>query len=568
MTDDTAAIQAAIDYCLSNGRAAYFPTGTYIITSAIVLDNVASPSSITIIGENGIDAVSAANAAKTVIKGNGCNCFELTATYPESSISISKLHFTATVETGYLLSLDLSSGRQLKQVYIDEVSFKDVGGLLYADSTVSVNLPYVYISRAYGYSTDKIAYFGANVGSTICKIQNSLFHGTANYGIHFAKGGELTITDTWFESCYPSPIYKPTANQLYLSCHNTYWEMSAAVGDPTRTAWNLGSNSYITLSGRIHFAFLQDAPSTVGVSSSIANYSSTMVEIISDFGVIETPDTIKLHKDFQHVAFVPTTYGASGENAGSDLMNATIGGSSVTTIDYGSSMPFDIQQQYAPRTAGGTLVRSTINDQSTYAEDRLLCAAFVYQASSPDCGFNVSYRKFTIDSVDKTFTNAYQFPTDTTQSFFCIAATPLVAGAVPQNAQFSIVNAAWNSLANVFTSLTGVLSTMLPFKNRTKTKSITITTGTNQDFIFTGKHQDSYKVSARFLVNNGGKGQYLVESQGLVQNGSKDVNITNQITDVNVVFTDNSNVVHTNFFAFNVANNTGSDITVRLDLKY
>lgn len=41
-TDDTAAIQAAIDACNASGRTVYFPAGTYYITSGLTIDNSAT----------------------------------------------------------------------------------------------------------------------------------------------------------------------------------------------------------------------------------------------------------------------------------------------------------------------------------------------------------------------------------------------------------------------------------------------------------------------------------------------------------------------------------------------
>jgi hypothetical protein len=568
--NDTNSLQAAVDCSINTLNTLYIPAGKYYITTAIVLDNIKTLNSYTIIGDGGGDGYSQSFNQNTVIYTDDCNAFELVGYYPASAISIEKIKITGngnSAISGYLLYIG-DIHRQIKNVYLTEVMASYASGLLHMYSSTGTNGPYVTITRAYTGSTYKVVY-NENVSSTIFTINDSLFHGTSASALDFTSGGEVSIINTWFESCSPAALQNESSNFFKIALHNVYFENKGSLSDSTKTAWNCGNNTTLIFTGKTNFAFMNDAPSTIRHSSMLYNYTNTNIPILADCGIVMTPDSVSLYKGSGHIhkLAIPLNAGIkfAGANTNTDLSPRTLAGRSICISNISSSMPTELQNKYYPGTlltfAGDDL------DTSTYADDRLLVASFLYKSSNINNGFLYSY--FTIDGVNIDLGSAYIFPDNIINSYYYIVAVDLPAGSSPEGARIELRSSEYNSISSVFTSSSGNVATCLPFANKTKVINFDIAAGEFTNFVAKTGYQKPYKVRAVFYIDNGRYGTYTVDGSGVAKNSNKNNVITNNINTVDVVFSDVTNTVdHVSFLNFDISNNLADAISVTVHLTF
>ncbi|MHB1437812.1 MAG: glycosyl hydrolase family 28-related protein, partial [Thiobacillus sp.] len=398
VTDDSAAIQAAIDYCAQNSKCLFIPAGIYYVPTPINLLKAANANSYEIVGAGCGDAywepAASAGMAGTVIKTAGNDVFTIPETaYPNSSVNISKIRVLgdSSLKTGFLLNIG-NVTRQLKNMWLTEITASYCGGILKAAAVNATNLAYLTMTRCYTWSTDKVVLLD-NVPTTIWTIRDSLFHGTKNSALDIGLGAELSISDTWFEGCEPAAISKPGTNFLKLAMHNVYFESSTA-----DTSMVFGTNTDITLSGKTNLpgSFMADKPFVLGSLCSLANYTSEAVTIRSMGGVVKTPDTVRLHTGFSHQVHIPMQNAGYPLSFGDDLFSNSIAGE-VCTVNEGSPIPAEISRILAPALTG-EMVKGTFSSSPTYTDNRLVCAAFAYASASVDNGM-LSGSSITIDGT-------------------------------------------------------------------------------------------------------------------------------------------------------------------------
>ena len=571
VTSDSVAFQAAADYCATNHKVLFIPAGIYYIPVAIKLDQVIA-NSYEIEGAGCGDAywepLIASGMAGTVIKTAGNDVFYMQTPYPTSSIIISKMRVIgdSVLKTGFLLNFTEVT-RQIKNLWLDQITASYCGGILKAFSSTNFNLGYLTMTKCYTWQTNKVVHLDA-VPTTIWTIRDSLFHGTVDYALHLGMGAELSISDTWFESGIPASIYKPSTNFLFLSLHNVYFETASAPSNPGYTTIVAGENSHICLSGKTNLpgSFLTGNPFTLSPQCTFANFTANTATIRSLGGAVLTPNTVRLHPKFSHQVHVPVQ-NVTPCSYGDLLYTKSIAGPSLGGVNYASIIPDYLSTRIAPAT-GLSLCSGAFSSSPTYADDRLVCIAFAYESASVNNGL-ASGSTISIGGSPVALNTGFTFPNDlNTSDYYCIEAVPLPAGSAPTAASVSIRNSIWHSFANAMVpEELATIAQCLPLPVRKKSQIQTIAAAGNFVFNFQAKFELPFFVTADITVDNGTKGFYKVQSSGIATNGSKTRVTTNGITDVNVLVAA-ADGAHVDILSVTVTNNTASPITVSFVVSF
>ena len=571
VTSDSAAFQAAVNYCATNHKVLSIPAGLYYIPTTIVLDQVAA-GSYEIVGDGCGDAywelLVSAGISASVIKTNGNDVFSMATPYPTSSVSISKIRVLGdeTLKTGFVLNFTEVT-RQIKNLWIDQVNTSYSGGILKAFSTGGINLGYCTMTKCNTWATDKVVHLD-NVPTTIWTIRDSLFHATANYALHIDKGAELSISDTWFESGIPASIYKPSTSFLFLSLHNVFFETATAPANPSYTSMVFGANTHICLSGKTNLpgSFMTDNPFTLTAQCTLANFTANVVTIRSLGGAVLTPNTVRLHPKFSHQVHVPVQ-NVTPCSYGDLLYTKSIAGPSLGGVNYSSTIPDYLSTRIAPAT-GLSLCSGAFSSSPTYADDRLVCIAFAYESASANNGLAAG-GTISVGGSPVALNTGFTFPDDlNTSDYYCIEAVPLPAGSAPTAAAVSLRNSVWHSFANAMVpEARATVAQCLPLPVRKKSQIQTIAAAGNFVFNFQAGFGLPFFVTADITVNNGTKGFYKVQSSGIATNGSKTRVATNGITDANVLVVA-ADGGHVDILSVTVTNNTGAPIEVNFAVSF
>lgn len=575
---DWAATQAASDYCASTKAALRLQSGTYVFgADSVVLTRVVTDA-YQIIGDGCGDAYSITPIAGTTIKTSGVDAFRMETPYPTSAVLIHGIKFLGNeaTKTGFLLNFT-SVTRQVKNVWLSQVVGTYVGGLVKAYSATAVNLAYLIIDKAYTWGCDKVVFLD-NVPATIFVIRDGLFHNCQNYALHLGRGAELSISDTWFESCNPAAIYKTGTFFLKLRLHSVYFENNTP-SIPDRTSLLFGTNTDITLTGGTNLpgSFMTDNPFDLGGACYLSNFTSEVITVKGIGGVILTPDTIRPHHKFECQFHVPYS-AAVPANSGDWLFGDTIAGNSAATTMAESSMPAYIAREYAP-TRSNEICRGALTLAAPYATAGMLCASFVYQSANVNNGLGLN-ASFTVSGTVVQLNKTFSFPPESQYApYFCVVSIPLAAGANPESAYIEVRANKWASLASVFSfalaeSLPGnvsgaerTITNMLPIQGRTRRVSKTIAAAGNFTFVAQDRAAKQYNVTSELVINGGSGGLQRVASYGITTNGSKTREVSGTVLAPSVTVTP-ADGAHVDMLNIAVSNGSGSAIVVDFTWRY
>jgi hypothetical protein len=566
-TNDTAAIQAAMDAAVTQNKTLYFPSGVYYTTTAINISNAGIQSAYIIRGEGAGDAYGDYATGASIIKTNGNDAFTITATYGIFGLTMTGLKMVGnpSLKTGYLLNMTMGSTSSMNNLWMTDVAVTLCSGLYRAGSDVpNSNAPFTYITRAWSWDTRKVIYLNQNVGSTIFVVAESLFHGTTENAFHFqGPGTYLQTTSVWFEGCQPWSIYKEGTGIGVFSLHDTFFEDFNA----NQPAMEIGNYCNVTLTGKTNLpgAFMEDYPVIFRQTTTFANYTDKIVPIRALGGVILTPSTVSLHQGFSHLANIPYECGEPTNN-GVDVYPDSIAGTDVgNSVDYASAMPMNVAQDFAPASTND-IARGGFS--RAVATDSLLCASFIFENDAVNNGLGVN-ASFTIDgTVYPLFPNQFYFPPDSIgKVFYVVAALPIYNGSTATDCWIPLQSSAWRSYASVFTTTDLNLNNMLPVKGRRKSEKATIAASGSKTFIAKQSYQQPYTISTKFVVNNGQKGQYLMDTSGIAEDTKKYRYPENQINDGSVTFTP-ADGAHERMASVTCANGTASSIAVTFEWGY
>ena len=216
-TDDTSAIQAAIDAGSSINKAIYFPNGLYLITSSLLL-----PNNIALVGETRWDVNVSEDTYGVRIKTNNAITMIKTASTDTMTYGIRIENISLVGEssgsTGIVLGVDTGAYTITYEITLKNISVKAT------KNGIKINNagPMTYI--------ENVTLSGADIsGSWGLWFKNSQIAechsvSAAEYGICFWLDSAINVS---FYTCYASYALPGIANagnlvQIYGSSHNTF----------------------------------------------------------------------------------------------------------------------------------------------------------------------------------------------------------------------------------------------------------------------------------------------------------------------------------------------------------
>ena len=466
---------------------------------------------------------------------------------------------------GYFLSLG-NGDRQLKNVWLTEVTVTLCSGLYKHDSNVLTNAGYTTITRAYSWKTKRVVHLGSNVPSTIFSIRDSLFHGTDGDALLLERGGEISITDSWFEGCETYVINKAGNNFLLMSLTNVYFENKQAPSDPNIRIWNLGANSIINIYGKTNSAFYTENPPTVGAGVELANYSQKAIDVICDGGVIATPESVNIHKETISIFNIPLG-SAKDTGSGELLYSHTLnGGVASSFVESDTLMPSALKPCFAPMS-GLNIIRGAV-DTPNELVDGFAVFSFLYRSQNTTNGFNAG-STVTIDGSPIDLNTSFIFPAKADElDFICVVCVPVEAGSTVDEAFVKIRNKKYISVPD-FKYITGVemrASLGMPNLQRKRISSVLLPNTVATQLNIDGRYNDPYSFDGSVVLDGGLGGKVVFTCAGEIKSGSKNSNDTD-ITSASYVaaVTDGGN---SNAYRVTIINNSGSDSIAELQWNY
>lgn len=266
-TDDTAAINRALYqlYCVDNNtavrRALYFPAGTYIVSSPIII-----PTYAKLIGEGADCSIIQSVTAGVYVaeygdssQQTGVNIGNNNAVAPRN-IEISSLTFKTTLASDVFLAIDAT------QCYFDSVNFEgnltktDIISNLATDDIAGVRFSSTSTSICNQITFDKCRFTGLTYGiQTNQQIQsvtvsNSMFN-TLYQGITLGDGPPVNGGPTGFRAVYNmfDNIYEEGivfgAINLNVSAYNIFYDVgNEYTGSPVSPNISIVSDNNVSIS--------------------------------------------------------------------------------------------------------------------------------------------------------------------------------------------------------------------------------------------------------------------------------------------------------------------------------
>lgn len=204
-TDDTTAIQDAVNAAAVNGGVVYFPIGQYKISSSIIL-----ASSVYLLGSNSLVGLTPANSAlgSTIVPTAGFDAFLLPVTTSANFIGIEKLSFVNAGGGGYAaIRIGGCTGLVMRDVAIMFNSFAGGNGIVLDGGTgniLAALVENVSVVSGSGYKGGTGVQIGTSaVGTHI--VNASKFSSVQcigmTTGIDAQGGGGNLFLSTWLQSC-------------------------------------------------------------------------------------------------------------------------------------------------------------------------------------------------------------------------------------------------------------------------------------------------------------------------------------------------------------------------------
>jgi hypothetical protein len=563
-TDDSAALQAIVNYCITNKRTIDAGEGKYYIPTPIVIEG--SFDSFVISGHSAPSAYAKSVGLGATFITNGNDLFRINVQYPQEHFEFKNFYNYNKLENKQGITVKFNHGNnthQLKDVIFDNV--KSMGNELRLQhiATVPVNAPYLYFDNDYSYDTAGWVEF-INVATTIFIVNNTLVHATATKGAIKSDSALIIKTNnSWFEGCEPTALNLTNDASSIIDLFNTYFEVCGIITG--YGAWLLGKNKTINVSGG------SNLPGTLTACSILPDFctlsSTTPIKIKSNGGLILTPDTVSLEPTYTNYLYYPI-------DRISEFSNKNMIATEIISHNYVKD-PTGIPSGVADKTVwtNNDIAAGVNVSLGTSAEDRLLVAAFIYYAVQLGNFGLDSLSSYTKNGVDTLLNSAYVQPASTTETkgLVCLLTIPVnatenITALTLKARDYVGVSPAYLSLVDKDTDTT-ITKIGNPLIDKV-VKTETIASTGSYTFLQKYPYLAGYDIKVTLILDDGKKGKIAWSMYGLAENGSKyrDV-ISGASKDVNVVVTA-ADGAHQDMYNITVANNTAGTIKAYLVVEY
>jgi hypothetical protein len=215
VTDDTDAIQTALDECGTTLKSLFFPAGTYKVTAPLVWPGSASElAGFMLYGESAnVRSGSVSNATIINFTATSGALFDLTNGNFNGTIKNIDCYGSGSSNTIYGIQTF-----NFKSAVLENVSFSNFKYGFYASSA---GLFYSIIRNCHFVSCERGVYLLASL------VNGTIFdqcrYNSCDYGFYTTyAGAPLTIMGSWFEGCTTNGFYG--ADATIVNFHNCYFE--------------------------------------------------------------------------------------------------------------------------------------------------------------------------------------------------------------------------------------------------------------------------------------------------------------------------------------------------------
>ena len=597
VTDDTDAIQAAIDSCLEESKTLFVPEGNYVVTSSLLINGTRGTGNqvtFRMVGEIASDAITQGNG---VIESRTNIIFDVSASklfdiqFDDAhfqNVSFEDFSIRQTKDSAYFRTSEGFSVGKSTTNYVQKLLWQNVNcyGMknfirfycTTGNPASSTNyFGPTYIDRCNVFKTETCVELD-NVNMNLIYLDRNLFHDTTvSGGIHIKGSSTLmNIRNTHFEGCEPAGIYQSNSNwNVSLGLDNVSAENTGVdSGYGLLQAYTPGfgysvlrvfvsntlyPSAFMPPEIRLPFGAQISSQCPIKVSGSgwIANTPETIIPVVSDDSTYGQTDT----STFFIVKSLSTSVGRTGQKiieksiAGS---NAGVGKSPVS-----GNLPTGIKEKCVGIDAD-LLINNNSSEGFTASYDGYVYGSFAGQFTATNNGFN--YATYLIGGSDIGIQTGYTWePFVGTVVFMA----PISNGQSITTMSISVFQSDWrtplfmSAEPNLITAAQA--ATIYPKLNRWDTSIATGATSTYQVY---GELNKEFSLRVRFSFNAGASGiyEYLVRGHGTTASIVY-VNTINSLP-AGITVAVNGFPSNENLYKIDVTNTTGSTVAVTIENEY
>lgn len=601
-TDNTAAFQAAIDYCLENSKALFVPEGNYLVTGSLFINGTrgsGNQATFRMFGEIASDAITHSPSSPGGTNGvivsrtnitfnaNNDNLFEI-AFDDFFFENVSFEDFTvrmpqngANFKTSVGFSVEKNTSNYVSKLYWSNVNCYGMKTFIRFFRTAgdpandSNYFGFTYIDRCNSFKTQTGIELD-NVNMNTFYIDRSIFHDTTDNGGIWVKGsaGFLNMRNTHFEGCEPAAFNFTTSN----------WNFSLGLDDVTaESTGKISGYGYIKpyyptfgYSGLRVFVsnFLYPPafmPDEIRLPFGAEISSQCPIKVSGHGWIAKTPQTIipvvsnnPAFNQTEKYSFFLTQLTSSIGRKGFKFIEKSLAGSvaGVGKTPFSGNLPAGIKEKCVGLDTN-ELINNT-DETSQAIADGYVYGSFAAKCTDTNNGFTNGV--VTIGGVNIALETGFTWQPFT--GIFTFVA-PIETGDFLSTSYVSIAQSEWRT--PIYFSYEPELLTafeaavVYPKNNRYDNSVADSATLNSQEY---GELNVDYAVRVRHLFNGGAKGihEYIVRGDGTAAGRVYIVTLNSVGAGITVAI--NAFPADESLFDIDITNATGSTLIVTREVEY
>ena len=594
VTDDTAAVQAAVNYCVANAAKLRVPVGSYLINK-ITVDNTATPAwtVLDIEGESFETGSSLfqceATKGPNFVSGstfvtNGDTAFEIAFdNFFNESVRFKNISFYNKGARGLSAAIVVDKDTVS---YPRAWSFEGMGYYNF-DSCIALrgNDPSIF-NNFFGSMTIKkqfpylcgIGFQLIDAYVNLCHIDDCLYFGLDKGGIVFAggagvgaSGGVVTIRNTHFEGCEPAGIVTGDL-ETKLALDNVSGETTGSVSGDGIIKRGSGfgvlgltvSNSNYPVKG---FVFM---PNEFRLGEADTISASCPVNVSGYGWITDTPELVTpvvsndpAYNQTDKSTFCLTPVHSNVGRVGERTYDKFAGWNSSAGISYtppnSATLPNAIRSNFVG-IAPGQLALLNITDTFTAPSDGYIYASWIAKYTAANNGFWLGNSQMIIDGVDVLTAGNCFGP----GSYNFLVVAPIGSGEVLGRTELAMLNASSWSTGVYMTFETDQLDMLSAACGFPKSVSAEYTVATASTLTVTdyGDGATPFSIRVQLFFDGGQYGykEYVITGDGAAAANRVYTQVASSVV-AGIAVTTNAGP-NAALYDISVANTTGSSVSV------